>query len=340
MQKERIEYFDIAKGIAILLVILGHCFQNSLYTPNNEVYIYKNSIMSIIASVHMPVFIFISGIFSKKNYDYKEYWIKKTKQLILPLFFIPILYCLVFSKQFHNLVYNPYHLGYWFTWALFLMYIPFFIVRKISEYIKSKYKDCIELILFGISYVIIKGIHIILISQNNFDTIGLLSLNSISWLYPYLILGYLFYSNDFVKRFFTNEVVICISFILYSLYMATLFNFDEFQLIKNLPIEICGVICFLSIARYIESKRSKVSNFLSYLGKISLPIYFLHYFFVPDITRFIPELSNISSRETLVIVFLGFLITAIVLFFTLITYNIICSNRCLHKLLFGTDIPK
>lgn len=336
MQKERIEYLDVAKGIVMLLVILGHCFVFSIYGwGDNSIYLYKNPMMNILKSIDMPVFIFISGIFSKKMLDTKSYWIKKIKHLILPLFLIPLLLNLYYNN-INGLILGTTHAGYWFTWALFLMLIPFFIVRKISDNIISKYKNYIELALFILSYILINKIYTI----SNQNIIGIFSLNYLSWLYPFLILGYLFSTNDSVKRFFTNELVICVSFIFYTLYMSTYFNLEETQLIKNFPVEVSGVICVLSIAKYIESKHNKINEFLSYIGKISLPIYFLHYIFLFNVTMFIPNLEKFGLGETMLIIVLGIILTAIVLSFTLITYNIICSNRYLHKLLFGTDIPK
>lgn len=44
---------DVAKGIGILLVILGHL---------------KNPLMDFIYAFHMPLFFFVSGMFVKKDY--------------------------------------------------------------------------------------------------------------------------------------------------------------------------------------------------------------------------------------------------------------------------------
>lgn len=52
--KERIEYYDVAKGILILLVVLGHVFETGIINQ----YIY---------SFHMPAFFIISGIM--QNYS-------------------------------------------------------------------------------------------------------------------------------------------------------------------------------------------------------------------------------------------------------------------------------
>lgn len=47
---KRIEYIDIARGMAMLLVILGHCFTSVDATLNK-----------FILSFHMPLFFFLSG---------------------------------------------------------------------------------------------------------------------------------------------------------------------------------------------------------------------------------------------------------------------------------------
>lgn len=49
MKNDRVVFLDVAKGIAILLVILGHCH----YKP----------IESFVCMFHMPVFLFVSGFF-------------------------------------------------------------------------------------------------------------------------------------------------------------------------------------------------------------------------------------------------------------------------------------
>ena len=69
--KIRIDYFDIAKGIAILTVILGHCGGIPQWLIN------------FIFSFHMPIFFFASGYFLKKR-DSRENAVIKAKQLMVP----------------------------------------------------------------------------------------------------------------------------------------------------------------------------------------------------------------------------------------------------------------
>mgnify|MGYP003390861439 CR=1 FL=1 len=54
---KRIEEIDLAKGIAIIMVVLGHSC------------ISRNIITQIINSFHMPFFFIVSGILYRIRYD-------------------------------------------------------------------------------------------------------------------------------------------------------------------------------------------------------------------------------------------------------------------------------
>ena len=66
----RIEWIDIAKGIGILLVILGHTialkYSKVLYT------------------FHMPLFFLLSGLVAKECCSFKDVFINKTKRVLKP----------------------------------------------------------------------------------------------------------------------------------------------------------------------------------------------------------------------------------------------------------------
>ena len=66
--KNRILWVDASRGIAMLLVILGHCI-GSLNDPG-----YK-----FILSFHMPLFFFLSGYCAKKEEQFRPYLKKKAK---------------------------------------------------------------------------------------------------------------------------------------------------------------------------------------------------------------------------------------------------------------------
>lgn len=65
---KRIEKWDILKFILIFLVVLGHVTESSF-----DKSIWQKNLITIIYSFHMPVFIFVSGLFSKKTIKHKNY---------------------------------------------------------------------------------------------------------------------------------------------------------------------------------------------------------------------------------------------------------------------------
>lgn len=56
MGKERLLYWDTLKGFLIILVVFGHC--------GTAV---GDNMLSVVYSFHMPLFILISGFFSKRS---------------------------------------------------------------------------------------------------------------------------------------------------------------------------------------------------------------------------------------------------------------------------------
>ena len=59
--KKRVQYIDIAKGIGILLVVLGH----------NDLNAYHPMLHRFIYAFHMALFFFLSGIFFNPKRDFK-----------------------------------------------------------------------------------------------------------------------------------------------------------------------------------------------------------------------------------------------------------------------------
>ena len=90
---KREKFIDIAKGIATILVIIGHCK-------------YSNSkIIAWIYSFHMPLFFMINGYFIKNSIEHlslEEFTKRKSKQIVVPyLIFntnIYLLYCKKYNR--------------------------------------------------------------------------------------------------------------------------------------------------------------------------------------------------------------------------------------------------
>lgn len=93
MSEKRIDYLDIAKGIGIILVVLGHSFPDASYTVGIQNPICK-VIFELIYTFHMPLFFFISGYLSPKLVIQKEkkMILKRISSLLIPYLFMSMLY--------------------------------------------------------------------------------------------------------------------------------------------------------------------------------------------------------------------------------------------------------
>jgi fucose 4-O-acetylase-like acetyltransferase len=95
MLKTRNHTIDIAKGIGIFLVVLGH---NWIVSHNNR------EIFRIIFSFHMPLFLFLSGIFLNENITFREFAISRGHSLLKP--YLTTLTALGLIKLFSDLLNN------------------------------------------------------------------------------------------------------------------------------------------------------------------------------------------------------------------------------------------
>jgi len=128
----RLKYLDVAKGIGILLVIIGHCIPDAS-TPSGISEPIFAAMFKVIYSFHMPLFFFISGFLTRPMNNRRELLKKRAQRLLVPYFFVGLTY-LPFKMLLSNFANAPYDLGnlwkiffgvnpdgeLWFLYAMFL----------------------------------------------------------------------------------------------------------------------------------------------------------------------------------------------------------------------------
>ena len=140
VKRVRIEWIDVARGIAIFLVCLGH--RDIPHFMGKWIY-----------SFHMPAFFYISGYITKYelNVSFIEFLKKKGKRLLIPYtslslvyIFFQLVYAFVFHKKFEILVYvRNFFVGSkigssWFIIALLVVEIVAYFIHKIPCSIRVK----------------------------------------------------------------------------------------------------------------------------------------------------------------------------------------------------------
>lgn len=125
-EKDRFAYIDMARGIAMMVVIWWHCLLPHMEWSDGWT---------------MPIFFIIMGMFYKDTNDFKSMLVKKANQLIVPFvcFSIPAVVAICSSEGLVAAavqVVNPYKCANgpsWFLVCMFLCYLIYFGVNKIAN---------------------------------------------------------------------------------------------------------------------------------------------------------------------------------------------------------------
>ena len=133
--KKRIFKFDNVKFFAILLVVIGHTIE-VVARDNHESDLFL-CLFTFIYSFHMPLFIFISGLFTKRLNKNDRFDINKFTFYILTGFFLKC-YRVIINKICHS----PAKSGLigtssieWFMFVLGFCYLACYLLRKVKPYI-------------------------------------------------------------------------------------------------------------------------------------------------------------------------------------------------------------
>lgn len=128
--KKRCEEIDIMRGIAILLVVLGHSIGVTT-DPMNR----------FILSFHMPLFFIISGMVSEGSLKrpFRQLLLDKVKGHLRPQVFLGIvlsLYAIIMYAVLHEVELNEinflnFFIGYWFLIVLFFTSVLYWLLRKV-----------------------------------------------------------------------------------------------------------------------------------------------------------------------------------------------------------------
>lgn len=178
---KRIVWIDIFKGLAILLVIMGHVCQMRFPISGKW-------LSDIIYSFHMPLFLFLSGLFARKaveaadNRQVRGYIIKKARQLLVPFAVWMILWCIFKGDDITMFLDGGFI--YWYLPTLFEFLLLFCILRYLSNSIKLNQRYYPVLLFLSIlSLYQIPG---------NCLVGHLLRIGYSSYFYIFFVLGYLF----------------------------------------------------------------------------------------------------------------------------------------------------
>lgn len=276
-------YWDVIKGIAITLMVLGHTIEYGSGMEFRETVAYFDSrLFQWIYAFHMPLFMFVSGYFFNKSIAHhrtKELVIGKLTGVGIPILSFALLTFILFRFDMSGgfgavlLRFGKTLIGtLWFLWAILLCSFVVLLVNKLFS------DSMLAYIVIWIAVLFIPGEwsapHI--------------------FMYPYFLFGYFsckYQLMDWISRY--PAAVAVISFALFFIMMQ---NYGSQHLVyttgtylmgangtvAQLKIDIfrwcvgfAGVFAVLGVIKSLERIKclSGTFNLFSFLGRKSMGIY-------------------------------------------------------------------
>lgn len=352
--KQRIAYFDLLKGIAIFLVVMGHVLTMCI-RQIDAAFLFK-----VIGEIHMPVFFFISGFLTYKTTTGTDFVSPNMKkrfiQLIIPFFVVSALWIWYFphshlmspmSSNILDMYCTYWKDGYWFTLCLFELFIIYLILSKVLSKVNS----------IAIQLAIVTAVYVALIFlaktvssvDDNYDIAGV---GLLSQFYPIFMIGV--YANkfrDLYKKACSNNRCYTIAAILFVLvWYAIVYPWDlpflpEWTEFIARPIEHATlmIIAVAAISSWSEKefaadhRPSAVARYFNYLGKESLSIYLLHYFMLFPLTTLQLPLKEELGLALVPLVTISAVVAFVVIGITLFVAYLIGKSKLLGLLLIGKN---
>jgi fucose 4-O-acetylase-like acetyltransferase len=278
----RVKYIDIARGIAILCIILGHFG--------------VEQVDRVVFTFHVPMFYFITGYFMSQKYDGVTFLKEKVRALLVPYAItcvISILLATGFAlanegvsvietvKQWsYAALYGsggsytePFYIkGIGAIWFLLATFWGSLFLR-ISLEMKKKVRLLFVLALFLIGYWTAKELFWFPFSIQA-------GCCAVSFMY----IGYLVKRSKQVYEELPKEVKRASVVFALAIWLAFIKNFESFWLVHNDMgrgvIDILGSVCacfiIVQISKLIEKYTKILSGILAYFGKYSLLVLCVH----------------------------------------------------------------
>jgi len=319
--KTRIEFIDIIKGLAIILVVIGHTSPDK-----TEILPYK----SLIYSFHMPLFFILSGMFVatfRENYSLqtlKNFLHKNCIALVVPFMIWGTIYM---NFSFSNLAHlcfgswiNFAHIhtltSLWFIVVLFVarIYLELFYMLINKLKFEIQYANCVAIIICFILGFCLPHHNDVLTQNGNFLSYDIAFIAA-----GFMLIGSLI--KPYIKNFIEIKNIYLIILMIFSglLFICGFSLTDythEFVLMANatypnipafLFCSLTGSFCTI-LAGILIYKLPIKKRILNFLGQNTLAIFLVHRHIVVAFLTFLQTNTTLNRLSINTIITLTSLI--------------------------------
>lgn len=344
-KNKRIEYIDAMRGFTMLLVVMAHVSNFVLGAYFSDVFCFSR----LFGQFRMPLFFFISGFFVYKpgiiwtisrsaNFLSK----KIVVQIVSPcIFMIAFLVCQ--NRSVSEALYDVNKSGYWFTFTLYEFYVLYIMLNLLFNVLPTilrRYQDALLLFFSLLIYYLLSNYSLVVQYSLNLGLGALLGVPT--WTY------FLFFCiGSIIRKYFTHFerlldsqffVPVCVLLYIWLNVLPELENVSSTAC--HLVLPVAGLFVVFALFRKkkkVFSRSHKIGRILIYIGRRTLDIYLIHYFFVfTNMQNVFPNFAelNVPFLEFI----LSFLIAWLIVIACLAVSEVLRISPLLAHYLFGQKI--
>lgn len=339
---QRIQWIDALRGFVMLLVVFQHvhsiCFH--ITTPLSLFFV----------TFRMPLFFFISGYIAYRLKpittfaDYQSLVLKKTRVQALPTIVFGLLFTIIgvqaapgdlsayrvvhpqlgYGGMVQHFFLSAWKHGYWFTWTLLGIFLIYFTVTFLLRRLPRGWVYA-ALVVISVGLFVYSPI-------NSWPALscpgwlGFLSFRHVAHYFQFFAVGNIVacYWQP-VLRWLRNQYCSAVIILLFvGIFIALRFNATMWLpkggvthwvvICLNLIQQYCGIFTMVLLFCTYESaftQQKVVGHTLQFVGRRTLDIYLIHYFFLPEMGAVGQYLSSNVLLTTTTALVLAVLIVAL-----------------------------
>lgn len=308
METKRVLFIEIAKGIGILLVVLGHAIIPQMRMDSAAF----DGVFDFIYSFHMPLFVALSGYLYEKNQKkyheqgFRRFFASKFRVLMVPYltfsilsytgiylaFSFPALADILSAEGYQRfplpqaafqILTNVDHLDkhMWFIYALFLIFLASYLLRDIAK------KPWFLLIVYIVYFFL---------PQKDLPDIVVRTV-------LYMIYFNLARHVSVIDKWAKKERILPAACLFIALFAITRIDVLLVKKFLAIPTAVAGCLTVVAISAAIEKTRA--AKPLIFIGSYSYDIYLIHQpFLVSGLGGVLLMIDNLPHLAACLIVFL------------------------------------
>ena len=339
--ENRNQFVDIMRGIAMLLVVLGHTMTGC--TVDSQ----KSFLFNIIWSLQMPLFILISGYVTKYSRPIADgnglwkYVKRRTVAYMLPWAVWSFLVRgIIFGEDgFLNVKHLLWNMdsGYWFLATIWTISMIFGIASFIAERVSKENLLKKQVVLLGFYLV---GM-VLLVVIGAILGLSFFAIKLTLYYMPFYYAGFLYgqfddrmKESEIGKKIIDSIVAICFVVWLFVILRFPLYEMSDggFAIILRAATSLAGCIAVCGLCRGIFSSKIRGGGTLAWVGEHSLEVYLTHYLLLSLIKS--DKVPTLYSPVGLSLVLVNYVITVALTVMAIVMMN---PNAVLRFVLTGKE---